>query len=76
MSFSDAQFEKAAAGAGYRIAQRQSQLEYMSGMAESRATAMGTWGALASGIGQLGSLGMTAAGRSSSRTTPATTARS
>jgi hypothetical protein len=64
MSFSDAQFEKAAAGAGYRIAQRQSQLEYMSGMAESRATGMGTWGALASGIGQLGSLGVTAAGRS------------
>ena len=59
MAFDDAQFEKSAAGAGYRIAQRQSQLQYMSGMAESRATAMGTWGALASGVGQLGSLGMT-----------------
>lgn len=59
MAFSDAQFEKAAAGAGYRIAQRQAQLEYMSGMAQSRATGMGAWGSLVSGVGQLGSLGMT-----------------
>jgi DNA repair exonuclease SbcCD ATPase subunit len=59
MAFDDAQFEKSAAGAGYRIAQRQAQLQYMSGMAESRATAMGTWGSLASGAGQLGSIGMT-----------------
>ena len=64
MAFDDAQFEKSAVGAGYRIAQRQAELQYMSGMAESRATAMGTWGALASGVGQLGSLGVTAAGRS------------
>lgn len=59
MAFDDAQFERAAAGAGYRIAQRQAQLEYMSGMAQSRATAMGTWGSLASGVGQMGSLGTT-----------------
>lgn len=58
MAFSDAQFEKVAAGAGYRIAQRQAQLDYMSGMAQSRATAMGAWGSLISGVGQLGSLGM------------------
>lgn len=58
MAFDDAQFEKAAAGAGYRIAQRQAELEYMSGMAQSRATGMGTWGALAGGAAQMGQLGM------------------
>ena len=58
MAFDDAQFEKAAAGAGYRIAQRQAELEYMSGMAQSRATGMQTWGALASGVAQSGQLGM------------------
>jgi DNA repair exonuclease SbcCD ATPase subunit len=73
MAFSDAQFEKSAAGAGYRIAQRQAQLQYMSGMAESRATAMGTWGSLASGIGQLGSLGMSYAGMRQAK--PTTTAK-
>lgn len=58
MSFDDAQFERAAAGAGYRIAMRQAELEHMSGMAQSRATAMETWGALASGVSQTGQLGM------------------
>lgn len=75
MAFDDAQFEKAAVGAGYRIAQRQSELEYMSGMAQSRATAMGTWGALASGVGQLGSLGMTYYGNQPARTPTATTTK-
>jgi hypothetical protein len=73
LAFDDAQFERAAAGAGYRIAQRQAELEYMSGMAESRATAMGTWGALASGASQLGSLGMSYAGMRQAK--PTTTAK-
>lgn len=59
MAFDDAQFEKAAAGAGYRIALRQTELEHMAGMAESRATAMGVWGSLASGVNQASQLGMT-----------------
>ena len=58
MAFDDAQFEKAAAGAGYRISLRQAELEHMAGMAQSRATAMGTWGALAGGVAQTGQLGM------------------
>jgi len=71
MAFDDSQFERAAAGAGYRIAQRQAQLEYMSGMAQSRATAMDTWGSLASGAGQLGSLGVSYYGRQPAKTTTA-----
>jgi hypothetical protein len=59
LAFDDSQFEKAAAGAGYRIAQRQAEIEHMSGMAQSNATAMSSWGALASGIGSAAQTGMT-----------------
>jgi hypothetical protein len=69
MGLQDAEFERAAAGAGYRIAQRQAELQYMSGMAESRATGMSTWGSLASGATQMASIGAGAAGRAPSRAT-------
>ena len=68
MAFDDAQFEKAASGAGYRIAQRQSQLEYMSGMAQSRATGLGAWSSGIRGVSQLGQLGMTYSGTRPSKT--------
>jgi hypothetical protein len=69
IAFNDAQFERAAAGAGYRIAQRQAQLDYMAGMAQSRATGMGVWSSAISGLGSLGSLGMTYYGGRPSSTT-------
>jgi hypothetical protein len=62
MSYNDALFEREAAGAGYRIALRQAELEHMSGMAQSRATQMGAWGALAGGAAQLGQMGMSYSG--------------
>ena len=58
LSFSDAQFAEKAAGAGYRINMRQAAIEQMSGMATSRATAMGGYAALASGIGSAANTGM------------------
>jgi hypothetical protein len=70
MSFNDAQFEREAAGAGYRIALRQAELEHMSGMAQSRATQMGAWGALAGGAAQLGQMGMSYYGTRPARTQP------
>jgi hypothetical protein len=58
ISFNDAQFAEKAAGAGYRINMRQAAIEQMSGNATSRATAMGGYTALASGIGSVANTGM------------------
>lgn len=57
MEFDDAQWEKAAAGAGYRIAMRQADIEYQSGMSQSRATQMGVWSSLVGGVGSMASAG-------------------
>lgn len=59
MNFDDAQFAEKAAGAGYRINMRQAAIEQMSGNATARATAMGGYTALASGIGSAANTGMT-----------------
>ena len=59
LSLSDAQFSEKAAGAGYRINMRQAAIEQMSGNATARATAMGGYTALASGIGSAANTGMT-----------------
>lgn len=59
MSFNDAQFAEKAAGAGYRINMRQAAIEQMAGNATARATAMGGYTALASGIGSMANTGMT-----------------
>ena len=67
LAFSDAQFAEKAAGAGYRINMRQAAIEQMSGMATSRATAMGGYAALASGIGSAANTGMTYYGSSASK---------
>jgi len=66
IGFQDAQFAEKAAGAGYRINMRQAAIEQMSGNATSRATAMGGYTALASGIGSMANTGMTAYGTSAS----------
>lgn len=58
MSFNDALFEREAAGAGYRIALRQAELEHMAGMAQSRASQMSVWGAAVGGAAQIGQIGM------------------
>lgn len=58
ISFQDAQFTEKAAGAGYRIAMRQAAIEQMAGNATARATAMGGYTALASGIGSAANTGM------------------
>jgi len=58
-SFNDAQFAEKAAGAGYRINMRQAAIEQMSGNATARATAMGGYSALASGVGKMADTGMT-----------------
>lgn len=67
LSFSDAQFAEKAAGAGYRINMRQAAIEQMSGMATARATAMGGYAALASGIGSAANAGMSYYGSSASK---------
>jgi hypothetical protein len=59
ISFNDAQFAEKAAGAGYRINMRQAAIEQMSGNATARATAIGGYSALASGIGSMANTGMT-----------------
>jgi len=59
ISFNDAQFAEKAAGAGYRINMRQAAIEQMSGNATARATAIGGYSALASGIGSVANTGMT-----------------
>jgi hypothetical protein len=64
MSFNDAQFAEKAAGAGYRIAMRQAAIEQQAGMATSRATALGGYAAGASGVAQMGQIGMSAYGSS------------
>jgi hypothetical protein len=58
ISFNDAQFAEKAAGAGYRINMRQAAIEQMSGNATARATAMGGYTALASGVGSVANTGM------------------
>jgi hypothetical protein len=68
MSYNDAQFAEKAAGAGYRIAMRQAAIEQMAGNATSRATAMGGYSALASGIGSMANTGMSAYGYKRSTT--------
>lgn len=62
ISFNDAQFAEKAAGAGYRIAMRQAAIEQMAGNATSRATALGGYAAGASGLAQMGQIGMSAYG--------------
>jgi hypothetical protein len=68
ISFNDAQFAEKAAGAGYRINMRQAAIEQMSGNATARATAMGGYTALASGIGSAANTGMTYYGYKGSTT--------
>jgi hypothetical protein len=58
MSFDDAQFAEKAAGAGYRINMRQAAIEQMAGNATARATAIGGYSALASGVGSVANTGM------------------
>lgn len=65
--YDDAMFERESAGAGNRIAQRQAEIEYMSGMARSRASSMETWSALAGGVGNLASIGSTYYGTRASK---------
>jgi hypothetical protein len=69
MSFDDAQFAEKAAGAGYRINMRQAAIEQMAGNATARATAMGGYSALASGIGSVANTGMSYYGSSASKST-------
>jgi len=69
MSFNDAQFAEKAAGAGYRIAMRQAAIEQQAGMATSRATALGGYAAGASGVAQMGQIGLSAYGSSASKST-------
>ena len=73
MAFNDAQFAEKAAGAGYRINMRQAAIEQMAGNATARATAMGGYTALASGIGSVANTGMTYYGYKGSSTKPGTT---
>jgi hypothetical protein len=58
LSLADAQFAEKAAGAGYRINMRQAAIEQQAGNATARATAMGGYTALASGIGSAANTGM------------------
>ena len=67
ISFNDAQFAEKAAGAGYRIAMRQAAIEHQAGMATSRATQLGGYAAGASGVAQMGNIGMSAYGSSASK---------
>ena len=67
ISFNDAQFAEKAAGAGYRIAMRQAAIEQQAGMATSRATQLGGYAAGASGLAQMGQIGMSAYGTSKSK---------
>jgi hypothetical protein len=68
ISFNDAQFAEKAAGAGYRINMRQAAIEQMAGNATARATAIGGYSALASGIGSVANTGMTYYGYKGSTT--------
>jgi hypothetical protein len=68
ISFNDAQFTEKAAGAGYRINMRQAAIEQMAGNATARATAIGGYSALASGIGSVANTGMTYYGYKGSTT--------
>ena len=68
ISFNDAQFAEKAGGAGYRIAMRQAAIEQQAGMATSRATQLGGYAAGASGVAQMGQIGMSAYGNSTSKT--------
>ena len=67
ISFNDAQFAEKAGGAGYRIAMRQAAIEQQAGMATSRATQLGGYAAGASGLAQMGQIGMSAYGNSASK---------
>jgi hypothetical protein len=67
MSFNDAQFAEKAAGAGYRISMRQAAIEQMAGNATARATQLGGYAAGASGVSQMGQIGMSAYGNSKSK---------
>jgi len=58
ISFNDAQFAEKAGGAGYRIAMRQAAIEQQAGMATSRATQLGGYAAGASGVAQMGQIGL------------------
>jgi hypothetical protein len=58
LSLADAKFAEQAAGAGYRINMRQAAIEQMSGNATARATALGGYTALASGIGSMANTGL------------------
>jgi hypothetical protein len=67
ISFNDAQFAEKAGGAGYRIAMRQAAIEQQAGYATSRATQLGGYSAAASGVAQMGQIGMSAYGNSKSK---------
>lgn len=58
ISFNDAQFAEKAGGAGYRIAMRQAAIEQQAGYATSRATQLGGYAAGASGVAQMGQIGL------------------
>ena len=67
MQFADAQFAEKAAGAGYRINMRQAAIEQMAGNATARATALGGYAAGASGVAQIGQIGLSSYGNSTSK---------
>jgi hypothetical protein len=67
MSFNDAQFAEKAAGAGYRISMRQAAIEQQAGYATSRATQLGGYAAGAAGVAQMGQIGLSAYGSSTSK---------
>ncbi len=62
-------WEEKTGGAGYRINMRQAAIEQMAGNATSRATAMGGYTALASGVGSMANTGLSYYGSSASKST-------
>lgn len=56
VAFDDAVFAEKAAGAGYRIAMRQAEIDYKAGLATARATQLGGYADFASGIASAASI--------------------
>lgn len=67
IALDDARFAEQAAGAGYRIAKRQAEIEQMAGFATSRATQLGGYADLFRGISSAASIGASAAGSGKSK---------
>ena len=65
--FATALWEEKTAGAGYRINMRQADIQQMAGMAQADATQLGGYAAGASGVAQMGQIGMSAYGNSTSK---------